>query len=57
MEVRQSTCNYCSIGCNLDFYTEDEKIKKVIPNTEYPVNKGFCCVKGLNLGKRQKLST
>lgn len=61
MEIKQSTCNYCSIGCNLDFYIENEKIKKVIPTTEYPVNKGFCCVKGLNLDKqstkygRQKL--
>ena len=29
MEVIRSTCNYCSIACNLDFHVEDDEIKKV----------------------------
>ena len=25
MEVIRSTCNYCSIACNLDFHVEDDE--------------------------------
>ncbi len=32
MKKVQSTCNYCALDCNLDFYVEDEKIVKVIFN-------------------------
>ena len=53
MEIKQSTCNYCALACNIDFYVEDGKIKKVMPTENYPVNKGFCCIKGLNLDKQR----
>lgn len=52
MKRIQSTCNYCALVCNLDFYTEDGKIKRVVPTPHYPVNKGFSCIKGLNLDKQ-----
>lgn len=52
MKRIQSTCNYCALACNLDFYTEDGKIKRVVPTPHYPVNKGFYCIKGLNLDKQ-----
>ncbi|MBI6019395.1 molybdopterin-dependent oxidoreductase [Clostridium perfringens] len=52
MKRIQSTCNYCALACNLDFYTEDGKIKRVVPTPYYPVNKGFSCIKGLNLDKQ-----
>lgn len=52
MKRIQSTCNYCALACNLDFYTEDGKIKRVVPTPNYPVNKGFSCIKGLNLDKQ-----
>ena len=53
MKVIRSTCNYCSIACNMDFHVEDDGfIKRVVPTVDYPVNKGFCCVKGLNLDKQ-----
>lgn len=52
MNKIQTTCNYCSLACNMDFYVEDNKIKKVIPTEKYPVNKGFSCIKGLNLDKQ-----
>lgn len=52
MKVIQSTCNYCSIACNLDFHVEDDHIVKVVPTVGYPVNNGFCCIKGLNLDKQ-----
>lgn len=53
MEKIQSTCNYCALDCNLDFYVEDNQIIKVVPTKGYPVNDGFCCIKGLSLGKQQ----
>ena len=52
MDVIRSTCNYCSIACNLDFHVEDGEIKRVVPTVDYPVNAGFCCTKGLNLDKQ-----
>lgn len=53
MKRVQSTCNYCALDCNLDFYVEDNRIVKVVPTKGYPVNDGFCCIKGLSLGKQQ----
>ena len=53
MKKVQSTCNYCALDCNLDFYVEDEKIVRVLPTKGYPVNGGFCCIKGLSLDKQQ----
>ena len=53
MEKIQSTCNYCALDCNMDFYVEDGKIVKVLPTKGYPVNNGFCCIKGLSLDKQQ----
>ncbi|MDQ0148578.1 molybdopterin oxidoreductase family protein [Eubacterium multiforme] len=52
MEVKQSVCNYCSTGCNLDFNIEDGKIVKIIGTKNYPVNSGTACIKGLNLDKQ-----
>lgn len=51
----QSTCNFCAIDCNLDFYvdTETNQIVKTVPVKGYPVNDGFCCIKGLSLSKQQ----
>lgn len=53
MKKIQSTCNLCALACNLDFYVENGKIEKVSPTVDYPVNQGFCCIKGLNLDKQQ----
>lgn len=55
MKIVQSTCNYCSLDCNLDFYVENDKIVKVIPKKGYPVNDGFSCIKGINLDKQQSV--
>lgn len=54
MEKIQSTCNFCAIDCNLDFYVENNRIVKVVPTRGYPVNDGFSCIKGLSLDKQQK---
>lgn len=53
MKVKQSTCTYCSMGCNLDFYIKDNEIKKIIPTKGHTVNQGFACIKGLQLDKQQ----
>lgn len=53
MEKIQSTCNYCAIDCNLDFYVEDGRVVKVVPTKGYPFNDGFSCIKGLSLDKQQ----
>lgn len=53
MKKIQSTCNYCALDCNLDFYVEDGRIVKVVPTKGYPVNDGFSCIKGLSLDKQQ----
>lgn len=37
----------------MDFYVEDNKIIKVSSTKDYIVNRGLCCIKGLNLDKQQ----
>lgn len=53
MKKIQSTCNYCAIDCNLDFHVEDNRVVRAVPTRGYPVNDGFCCIKGLSLDKQQ----
>ena len=53
MRKVQSTCNFCAIDCNLDFYVENGRIVKTVPTKGYPVNDGFSCIKGLSLSKQQ----
>ncbi|URZ15495.1 Nitrate reductase [Clostridium felsineum DSM 794] len=55
MKKIQSTCNYCSLACNLDFYVEHNKIVKITPKKDYPVNGAFGCIKGVSLDKQQTL--
>lgn len=55
MKKIQSLCNYCAIDCNLDFYVDEQanRIISVKPTPDYPVNQGFCCIKGISLDKQQ----
>lgn len=55
MEKIQSTCNYCAISCNLDYYVEDNEIKQILPKENYPVNPNLLCIKGLNTDKQQSM--
>ncbi|MCR6515926.1 molybdopterin oxidoreductase family protein [Clostridium sp. LY3-2] len=50
--IKQSVCNYCSTGCNLEFNVEDGKIQKITGKKGYPVNNNTACIKGLNLDKQ-----
>ena len=52
MKTTQTTCNYCSLACNFSVTTENDEIVSIVPAKDYPVNKGFACIKGLSLNKQ-----
>jgi len=52
MKTMQTTCNYCSLACNFDVTVDNDEIITIIPTKDYPINKGFSCIKGLFLGKQ-----
>ena len=54
MKKIQSTCNYCSLACNLDFMVENNEIIKTQPTVDYPVNRKYTCIKGLGLSEQHK---
>jgi assimilatory nitrate reductase catalytic subunit len=41
-----STCGFCSTGCNLTVKVTGQNEIEVTPNSQYPVNKGSSCPKG-----------
>ena len=41
----RSTCAYCGVGCQIDFYVKDGKIVDAQP-ADGPSNQGLLCVKG-----------
>ncbi len=53
MKEVQTTCNFCGLCCNLNFYVADGSIVGVLPTKGYPVNDGFCCIKGIALQEQQ----
>lgn len=52
MKTIQTTCNLCALACGLDFQVEGQKIINVLANSQFPVNQGKACIKGLNLDKQ-----
>ena len=42
----QTTCTYCGVGCNFDLNVKNNKVIKITPNPNSPVNKNHLCVKG-----------
>ena len=47
LKKTRTTCAYCGVGCQMDLYTKDNKIVKVMGNREYgQPNEGSLCVKG-----------
>jgi predicted molibdopterin-dependent oxidoreductase YjgC len=47
LEKVHTTCTYCGVGCQMDLYTRDNKIVKVMGNRDYgQPNEGSLCVKG-----------
>lgn len=50
MSTIQTTCSYCSVGCNFDVTTEEGLIQKFMPS-DHVVNRKKSCPKGFNLPK------
>ena len=42
----QTTCTYCGVGCNFDLNVINDKVVKITPNPNSPVNGIHLCVKG-----------
>ena len=42
----RTTCPYCGVGCQHNLQIKNNKIVKVIPSPDGPVNHGQACVKG-----------
>lgn len=50
MEKKVSAvCNYCAVGCSLDYHVSDDGRLKVSGTPDYPVNKGILCPKGYKI--------
>lgn len=46
MEVIDSVCTYCGVGCDISAEVEDNKIKKIFAKEEGEVSQGKLCIKG-----------
>jgi NADH-quinone oxidoreductase subunit G len=46
LDKTTSTCPYCGVGCQLDYWTRGGRIVKVTSNWGAPANHGWSCVKG-----------
>lgn len=49
----KTTCPYCGVGCGINATIKNNKITKVIGDTEHPANLGRLCVKGSSLHETQ----
>jgi len=46
LQPTRSTCPYCGVGCQLNYWTKDNEIVKVTSYWGGPPNHGWTCVKG-----------
>lgn len=46
LEMTETTCPFCGVGCTLELYTKDNKIIKVMGKESGIENSGSLCVKG-----------
>jgi len=46
LEMTETTCPYCGVGCTLELYTKDNRIVKVKGKEDAVENHGSLCVKG-----------
>ena len=42
----RTTCSYCGVGCEMDVEVRADRIVRVRPALDAPVNKGHLCIKG-----------
>jgi assimilatory nitrate reductase catalytic subunit len=45
-EIINTTCGYCSTGCNLSVSVKEGKVTRINANPNFPVNLGSACIKG-----------
>ncbi len=46
IQVTETTCSYCGVGCSLDLHVLNGRIVKVTSPYNHPVTQGMLCVKG-----------
>jgi formate dehydrogenase major subunit len=46
LEVTQSVCPYCAVGCSQAVYTRDGELVDIEGNPRSPINQGALCPKG-----------
>ena len=46
LDMTETTCPFCGVGCSLELYTKDNKIIKVMGKEDGVENHGSLCVKG-----------
>ncbi|AEJ41075.1 formate dehydrogenase alpha subunit [Sulfobacillus acidophilus TPY] len=46
IEVTQTVCSYCGVGCQLELHVQNNRIVKVTSPMDHPVTHGMLCVKG-----------
>ncbi len=48
VQLLQSQCPYCGVGCGTLIKVQDGKIVGMVPDKRHPTNRGIQCIKGLN---------
>ena len=48
MQLLQSACPYCGVGCGTLIQVQDGKVVGMVPDKKHPTNRGIQCIKGLN---------
>jgi anaerobic selenocysteine-containing dehydrogenase len=48
MQLLQSACPYCGVGCGTLIQMQDGKVIGMVPDKKHPTNRGIQCIKGLN---------
>ncbi len=48
VQLLQSACPYCGVGCGTLIKVRDGKIVGMVPDKRHPTNRGIQCIKGLN---------
>ena len=46
MQKVRTTCTYCGTGCNFFLNVHDNRVVRVTPDLDAPVNRGHLCIKG-----------
>ncbi|MCU4676796.1 nitrate reductase [Catenovulum sp. 2E275] len=56
VNLKQTTCPYCGVGCGIDVTVDDLKLTRVNGSSEHPANFGRLCVKGSSVLETNDMS-